>query len=759
MNPQDLPCALIASESDPSGQNQSSANERDALETELGVLMQIARTLNSGYDLNELLGKVAVLLRPYLPLDHFFITLIEGEGESLVLRQEASDNWDLPPFTSLKRGDYPSHPVWDVIKNDKMCSESSLQPLMPNGEPAEGRQLRAYINVPLWFEQHVAGVLHFDSYAAVQWSPAQLRLAQLVGEQFAAKVQSVRDLHQRQAQENELAQSNALLRATQEAAAEGICLVNDAGELVSYNRRFARLWQFEDDEAELLDVGQVMAHVTSKLADPDEFLVKITEMFEARDASARDETRLADGRIFERYSAPAISSDGRSFGRVWTFSDITERKNYEEKLTHQAFHDAVTGLPNRVLFTDHLRHALTKLERTKNSVAVLFLDLDRFKVVNDSLGHEKGDQLLVQVARRLRQSLRPGDIAARFGGDEFVVLLEEVVTPDDATRIADRIAANLRTPFELGDHEVNVTASIGIVISSSGEEGADDLLRKADVAMYRAKHKGKAQYEVFSEQLSGEALDRLQLELDLTTAVKRGELEVWYQPLVDLPNGQIRSFEALVRWNHPQRGMVSPAQFIPVAEETGLIVSIDAYVLRVACAQAKAWSDEGGEPVHIHVNLSVRGFEQANLPAQIARILHEVGLEASQLMLEITESAVMTDAKSAIAQLKELKKLGVSISIDDFGTGHSSLAYLEFFPIDLLKIDRAFVARLAEGTTLVRAIASLGHALGMEVAAEGIETSEQMTQLRAMGIRWGQGFLISRPVPAPQAEKLMSLTF
>ena len=749
MKPQDVPGSPFSSLSP----GANGTHPCEPLEAELNVLMQIGRAINGESDLNKLLGQVAELLQPFIALDRFFITVTENQAGGAFLRPEASNSPD-DFYPVVKRSENPLHPLWKVIERGELHREECL-PL----DPPRWGELRAFINVPLWFEGRVAGVLHFDSFSPQNWRPAQLRLAQFVGEQFAAKVQSVRDLRSRQTQEKELAQSNALLRATQEAAAEGICLVNDAGELVSYNRRFARLWEFEDDEAQLLDVGQVMAHVTSKLADPDEFLTKITEMFEARDASARDETRLEDGRIFERYSAPALADDGRSFGRVWTFSDITERKNYEAQLTHQAFHDAVTGLPNRVLFTDHVRHALAKLDRTKRSVAVLFLDLDRFKVVNDSLGHEKGDQLLVQVAARLRQSLRPGDIAARFGGDEFVVLLEEVTSPDDATRVADRIAANLQTPFELGSHEVAVTASIGIVLSNSSDEGADDLLRKADVAMYRAKNKGKAQYEVFSEQLSGEALDRLQLELDLTTAIKRGELEVWYQPLVDLPTGRVRSFEALVRWHHPQRGMVSPAQFIPVAEETGQIVAIDAYVLRVACAQAKTWSEAQNEPVHIHVNLSVRGFEQPNLPAQIARILRETQLSATQLMLEITESAVMTDAKSAIAQLQELKKLGVSISIDDFGTGYSSLAYLEFFPIDLLKIDRAFVARLAEGTTLVRAIASLGHALGMEVAAEGIETPAQLAQLRDLGIRWGQGFLISRPVPPLQAEKLLHMTF
>lgn len=729
-------------------------SEHERIEAEISALVSVARDIHADNDLNDLVVKVSQKLRPYIPCDHIFMTLLEEDesGEQL-LRQVATDSPDIEPFLTIWRSQSTERAIWNLIDSGSMWSKNHWTEHPAAGA---GSQIRAFINVPLLIEGRTVGILHFDAFQPHEWTSNQLRLTRLMGEQFAAVVHSTYLLRERRLQEAKLAESNAVLRATQEAAAEGICLVNGDGQLVSYNRRFAQLWHLEGEvEARLLQEDRVMQHVLDLTSEPDEFVCKIAELFEARDASARDEIRLRDGRIFERYSAPALSEDGRLFGRIWTFSDITDRKKYEEQLAHQAFHDAVTGLPNRVLFTNHLRHAIVKIDRTRRMVAVLFLDLDRFKVVNDSLGHEKGDQLLIQVAQRLRQSIRPGDVAARFGGDEFVILLEEVVSADDATRIADRVAANLRAPFSLDGHEVVVTASVGIVLSSSALDAADDLLRKADVAMYRAKHKGKAQYEVFSEQLSGEALDRMQLELDLSSAIKRSELSVHYQPLVDLPTGRIRAFEALVRWQHPTRGMVSPAQFIPVAEETGQIIPIGSYVLRTACEQAKKWSDHLGEPVLMHVNLSVRQFEQANLPVEIARVLCETGLAAAQLMVEITESAVMTDAKSAISQLQELKKLGVSISIDDFGTGHSSLAYLEFFPIDLLKIDRAFVSRLAEGTTLVQAVASLGHALGMEVAAEGIENHEQLAQLRALKVRWGQGYLISKPVPAEQAETLL----
>lgn len=719
---------------------------RDQLEAELGALVAVARCASTRSDLNDLLAAIAPHLQPFLPSTRLLLTLLNETG---ALALEASH----PPGLALAPLSRPAQSETGTGTGTQPTTDGRWRALDSGAPDATPHRLA----VPLLTEGRAVGLLHFETDDARQWSENQVRLARLVGEQCAAAVQSAQAARQRSQHEAELAQSNALLHATQEASAEGICLVSDAGEVVSYNRRFAGLWGLGDEEAELRREGRIMAHVLEQVGDADEFIAKVAELFDASGASACDEIPLLDGRVFERFCAPVRADDGRSFGRVWAFSDITQRKEFENRLAHQAYHDAVTGLPNRVLLTDHLERALAKIERTRRMIAVLFLDLDRFKIVNDSLGHEKGDQLLVQVAHRLRQSLRPSDIAARFGGDEFVVLLEEVVASEDATRVADRIADQLRAPFCLDGHEVAVTASIGIVLSASSQDGADDLLRKADVAMYRAKDNGKAQYELFSEQLSGEALERLQLELDLAGALKRGEMRVHYQPLADLRSGRVRAFEALARWQHPRRGAISPAQFIPVAEETGHIVALGAHVLRVACEQAKNWSDALDEPVLMHVNLSVRQFEQPNLPVEIARVLRETGLPPAQLMLEITESAVMTDARGAVAQLEAIKKLGVRVSIDDFGTGYSSLAYLELFPIDLLKIDRTFVARLESGSALVSAIASLGQALGIEVAAEGIETAGQLARLREMGVRWGQGFLISRPVPAADAEVLLSL--
>lgn len=462
---------------------------RRAAEDESDLFLAIARDINAETDLSHLLCKVSARLRPFMAFDRLFITLLEGQ----TLGFEATDSPKAPPFPPLIRAQCPQHPLWQVCDSGQVWSESDFAPC------AFGLA-RAFIQVPLIIEDRAVGLLHFESAQSREWDSSHLRLARFAGEQFAGVVQAARLAREQQDHKNQLAQSNALLQATLEAAAEGICLVDDNGELASYNRRFAHLWNLEGErESELKREGQVMTHVLAQMADADEFLVKIGELFEARDASARDEIPLLDGRVFERYSAPARAADGRSFGRIWTFFDITERKQYERKLAHQAFHDALTGLPNRTLFTQHLEHALAQIGRTRGLTAVLFLDLDGFKAVNDSLGHERGDQLLREVAARLRQSLRPGDIAARFGGDEFVVLLDQVDAAEDATGVAERIADYLRLPFWLDGHEVSVTASIGIVLSALCDESAEDLLRKADVAMYRAKNNGKAHYEIFTQ--------------------------------------------------------------------------------------------------------------------------------------------------------------------------------------------------------------------------------------------------------------------
>jgi diguanylate cyclase (GGDEF)-like protein len=433
----------------------------------------------------------------------------------------------------------------------------------------------------------------------------------------------------------------------------------------------------------------------------------------------------------------------------------------KEHFRHAAFHDSLTGLPNRAMFTELLKAEIESSSRREDhKFAVLFLDLDRFKNINDSLGHTHGDLLLVAFAERLERALRPVDTLARFGGDEFAILLSGMNDATDAVRVAQRIQDELSQPFVLDKNSAFATASIGIALSSSGYDRADDILRDADIAMYRAKENGKACYEVFDQGMHARAVSRLQLESDLRQAIEKKEFCVYYQPIVSLQTGRLSGFEALVRWNHPRRGLVSPADFIPVAEETGLIVPIGEWVLNEACARVRQWQIDS--PIHrslgLSVNLSARQVAQPDLLDRIKEALGASKLNPHCLKLEITESVVMENAEAAALMFKQLRALGVQLSIDDFGTGYSSLSYLHRFPLNYLKIDRSFVSRLTtdNDNAIVRTISTLARNLGMEVIAEGIETEEQHQQLKMLGCEYGQGYLFSRPVDNRGVERLLA---
>lgn len=441
--------------------------------------------------------------------------------------------------------------------------------------------------------------------------------------------------------------------------------------------------------------------------------------------------------------------------------DITERKHIEEQLMQNAFHDMLTALPNRALFMDRLGQAVEQTKRQENYLfAVLFLDLDRFKVINDSLGHLLGDQLLIGIANRLKASLRPTDTVARLGGDEFTILLEDIRDVSDAIRVANRVQEELALPFELDSQEVFTSASIGIALSATNYDNPEDLLRDADIAMYRAKSQGSARYEIFNPDMHTRAVARLQLETDLRNALERQEFCLQYQPIVSLSTGRIIGFEALLRWQHPQYGLQNPAEFIPSAEEIGLIVRICQWVIRAASNQLRRWQLQFPTTPRLIVslNLSGRQFTQANLSEQISRILQETGLDASSLRLEITESVIMEGAESATAILLQLRNLGVQLSIDDFGTGYSSLGRLYHFPIDGLKIDRSFIAQMGieqRNSEIVETIVSLAHKLGLDVTAEGVETAEQLALLRALECEYGQGYFFSQPLDSEAAAALI----
>jgi diguanylate cyclase (GGDEF)-like protein/PAS domain S-box-containing protein len=454
--------------------------------------------------------------------------------------------------------------------------------------------------------------------------------------------------------------------------------------------------------------------------------------------------------------------DGSAYRMAGSQTDITARKRAEHQLQHDALHDGLTGLANRVLFMDRLAYALADLQRrAQPHFAVLFFDLDRFKNINDSLGHTLGDKLLVGIARRLEHFLRPGDTVARLGGDEFAILIHRVDDASGAIHVADRIQEILSMNFLIDGHDVLVTASIGIAHSSTGYTNPEEILRDADIAMYRAKAQGKARYEVFDRDMHQSAVSLLKIETELRHSVHRNEFVMHYQPIVSLTHGRIVGFEGLVRWQHPERGLVSPDHFIAIAEETGLIVPLGWWVLRECCRQTRRWQHQfpSDPQLWVSVNMSGKLFMKPDMVDEMLGILEETGLEPGSLRLEVTENVVMDHADTAVRNLMELRGLGVQLSIDDFGTGYSSLSYLQRFHYDSLKIDRSFVSKLGtagDSRAIVETILNLANSLGIGVVAEGIETAEQVDRLRRMQCPHGQGYWFSRPLTVPAAEELMA---
>jgi diguanylate cyclase (GGDEF)-like protein/PAS domain S-box-containing protein len=455
------------------------------------------------------------------------------------------------------------------------------------------------------------------------------------------------------------------------------------------------------------------------------------------------------------------NKDGKATRMAGSQTDITRGKVI----------DVLTGLPNRVLFMDRLGRSFERARRQKDkTLALIFLDLDGFKLINDSFGHLMGDQLLVAIANRLEATVRSNDCVsrlgknhtiARLGGDEFTILLENISSTQDAIRVAERIASELSAPFTLGGQELFPTASMGIALHNPSYQNPEELLRDADTAMYSAKALGKKRFEVFDSAMRAQAISRLQLETELRFALERKEFEVYYQALVSLDTEKIKGFEALMRWRHPARGLVSPGEFIPVAEETGLIVPMGQWILETACQQIRLWQArfENGTPLSISVNLSPQHFLQPTLLQQCRDIMREMKLPHGSLILEVTESAMMTDPDKAIELMRQLKSIGIQIALDDFGTGYSSLSYLHRFPLDCLKIDRSFVSRVMEDDEIVRTIITLGRNLGLRLVAEGVETIEQATKLRDLACGFAQGYYFCVPISAPEATDLLAAKY
>jgi diguanylate cyclase (GGDEF)-like protein/PAS domain S-box-containing protein len=569
---------------------------------------------------------------------------------------------------------------------------------------------------------------------------------------------TVQDITERKRAEGELHDALSLLGATLDATADGILVVDTKGHITSFNNRFVELWRIPAEILEARDDNNAIAFVLSQLKAPNVFVAKVRELYDQPEADSRDLVEFLDGRVFDRHSMPQ-RVDGVIVGRVWSFRDITEQKRLADELAHQAFHDSLTGLANRALFRDRVEHALARAGRHGGLMATLFLDLDNFKRVNDSLGHTAGDELLVAVAERLRGCLRTTDTAARLGGDEFAILLEDMADAADIEQVAGRIIDSLQLPFRRGDREIFISASVGIALPSRGATG-DQLLREADIAMYTAKRRGKGRAETYRADIHAAVVDRLELEGDLRRCLAQGDLRVHYQPIVALGSGTIMGVEALARWEHDKRGWLVPDTFIPVAEESGLIVELGRQVLLTACTQVRRWqlAHAAAATMTVSVNLSPRQLQDEVFVDYVRAALVESGLPPSSLILEITETAMMQDTEATIRKLNSLKELGVRLAVDDFGTGYSSLSYLQRFPIDLLKIDRAFVATMQAGggdRSLASTIVSLAKTLQLDAVAEGVETEEQAQLLAGLGCELAQGFHFARPADADTIGALL----
>jgi len=566
------------------------------------------------------------------------------------------------------------------------------------------------------------------------------------------------NITERKQVEETLLFKTALLEAQAETTIDGILAVDESDHIVLANKQFGLNFGMPDELLSTRDDLIVRKYVTDQVEDPDAFVQRVKYLNSHRDEKSRDELRFKNGKTFDRYSAPLVDAKGRYRGRIWYFRDITDRKLAEEQVQFLAYYDALTRLPNRTLLKDRLSQALASARRRKDKIALLFLDLDRFKDINDSLGHSVGDLLLQDVAARLKRFAREQDTVARLGGDEFLIVLTAVKDSRDAAVAAERLMDVMTSEFVIQGHTLSVSGSLGI--SMFPEHGADGetLIKNADAAMYCAKTSGRNNLRFFTEDMNAQVGERLTLENSLRLALERNELSLVYQPQMDIATGKITGLEALLSWKHPELGLVPPDKFIRTAENSGLILPIGEWVLRTACSQARKWQDEGLPAVTVAVNVSAVQFRQEGFCKLIRRLLHETGLAPQYLELELTESLLLSNADVTLSVLQGLKAMGLKLAIDDFGTGYSSFSYLRQFQVNKLKIDRSFirdVATNANDAAITAAIISMTKSLNLKVIAEGVEDEAQMSFLRAHQCDEIQGYYFSRPLTVDKvADKL-----
>lgn len=557
---------------------------------------------------------------------------------------------------------------------------------------------------------------------------------------------------ERRSQETE--RSLSLVRATLESTTDGILVVDSANKVIDYNQKFLEMWKLPSPIRDMKQANhEMMGYIKDQLVNAHEVL----QIASTQELESFDEILLKDGRVFERYSQ--AQRVGENYvGRVWSFRDVTNRKKMEEKLYHQANYDSLTGLPNRALAQDRISQAIFFAKRTKLDIAVMFLDVDRFKLINDTLSHSHGDLLLKEIAQRLKNCVRENDTVSREGGDEFLIVVTSLKSENDAIAVARKCLEMIAEPFVIAGNKFNVSISLGICFYPRDGENPETLIRNADIAMYRAKEMGRNNFQFFTEDMNKRVQTRLTLERQMHSAMDSDEFSLDYQPIVNLATRQVVGVEALLRWNHRHLGLIPPDEFIPVAEESGMILAIGAWALRTACLQAKQWEKLGIEPILLSVNISARQFKQVNFLEQIHEILGETGLNPKYLAVEITESIIMDEVEKNIVLLNKLKQLGVLIVIDDFGTGYSSLNYLKQLPVDKLKIDKTFIQDIpihADDAAITCAIIALAAQLNIRVIAEGVINESQYLFLLENKCAEAQGFYLYKPLSVNDCTQLL----
>ena len=552
-----------------------------------------------------------------------------------------------------------------------------------------------------------------------------------------------------------LQESLSLTRSTIESSNNGILVVSNEGKILDYNTLFLSMWNILDSAIKMKEDKVLLEYITSQIQTPESFIESTTAIAKT-DEVCIDTLTLKDGRIIERYSMPH-KLNNITGGRVWSFRDITKRYYLEKKLEYQASHDSLTDLPNRVLLHDRIKHDISLAVRNKTKLGIIFVDLDRFKLINDSLGHDAGDQLLIEVAKLLKTTLREGDTLARIGGDEFVIVIADIKKDENAFTVANKLVESFKNPIKIDGRMLNISASLGISLFPDDGKNAIELLRNADLAMYRSKEQGRNQFQFYMESLNKNSLKLLEIENEMHQALKNGEFFLTYQAQHDSTSGNVVATEVLVRWNHPNRGVLLPIDFIPQAEISGLILDIGDWVLKTACRTCKDWHNSGF-PIRIAINVASQQLKQSKFVDTIKEVLQETGLQPEYLEIEITENTLLSN-HDIIHTISKIRELGVKIALDDFGTGNSSLGYLRYTTVDKLKIDQSFVNNIATDRNdeiLIKSIIAMAHGLELDVIAEGVETKNQLDFLKHEKCNDIQGFYFSKPMIATDFEKLLN---